>query len=148
MDNFFIIYLEFPNILHIFVKQTLKLGNRRKSKQNKKMENFKTKKGVEVSIVKSDTEGVSLKWYITYPSLCSDSGETVPTNYKFPTSKHKKKYTRVSDEQVVIDLFKKIKRKRWFCKLDFSDISSIVYKHLKEVYGDDGLKYYETNYID
>lgn len=114
----------------------------------KNLQEFTTRKGVKVGIKKSETEGVSLKWYIMYPSWCSDSGETVPTNYKFTTPKHKKKYTRISDEQVVIDLFNKIKRKRWLCKLDFSDISSIVYKHLKEVYGADGSKYYYTTYID
>ena len=112
------------------------------------MGNFKTKKGVEVSIVKSEKEGVSLKWYIMYPTWCSDSGETVPTNFKFISKKQEKRYTRISDEKVVYDLFNKIKRKRWLCKLDFSDISSIVYQHLKEVYGDDGCKYYYTNYID
>jgi hypothetical protein len=112
------------------------------------LQEFTTRKGVRVRIKKSEEEGVLLYWDITYPSLCSDVGQTVPTNYKFPSLKHKKKYIRISDEQIVFDLFNKIKRKKWFCKLDFRNISTIVYKHLKEVYGDDCLKYYETNYID
>lgn len=113
-----------------------------------KLQQFTTRKGVKVSIKNSEQEGVSLSWYIMYPTWCSDSGETVPTNFKFHSKKQEKRYTRISDEQVVYDLFNKLKCKKWLYKLDFSDISSIVYNHLKEVYGDKGEKYYYTNYID
>ena len=109
---------------------------------------FTTKKGVKVKIVNSEKDGLSLSWGITYPGLCSDYGETVGTNHQFRNKQVEKKYRRIPDEQVVNDLFKMIKTKRWLRKLDFSDISSIVYKHLKELYGDEGLRYYYTTYID
>jgi hypothetical protein len=116
-----------------------------------KLQEFTTKKGIKVEIKKSETEGLSLHWMDEEGwrnTHCYDYGETIPTNYEFRTKEHKKSYRRISDEQVVIDLFNKIKSKRWFCKLGFSDISSIIYKHLKEIYGDEGFRYYSTGYAD
>ena len=113
---------------------------------------FTTRKGIKVEIKKSEREGLSLCWedeagYIE--THCYDYGETVPTNYEFRTKEHQKRYRRVSDEQIVIDLFNKIKRKRWFCKLGFDDVRSIVSNHLKEIYGvDEGFRYYYTGYVD
>ncbi len=112
------------------------------------IQEFTTKKGVKVKIVNSEKDGLSLRWNITYPSLCSDVGETVGTNHQFRNKQVEKMYRRITDEQVVYDLFNKIKRKKWLYKLEFNNISSIVFKHMKELYGDEGIRYYETKYID
>jgi len=117
----------------------------------KKLQEFTTRKGIKVKIVNSEKDGLSLYWEdeVGYKEThCYDYGETVGTNHQFRNKDVEKRYRRVTDEQIVIDLFNKIKRKKWFCKLHFSDISSIVYKHLKEIYGDDGVKYYCTGYVD
>jgi len=114
----------------------------------KKLQEFTTRKGVIVKIKNSEEEGLSLSWRIEYPGLCSDVGETVPTKHKFRNKKVEKIYKRIPEEQVVHDLFNKIKRKKLLNNLHFTDVSSIVYKHLKELYGDEGLRYYYTTYID
>ena len=116
-----------------------------------KLQEFTTRKGIKVKIINSKKDGLSLHWEdeVGYREThCYDYGETVGTNHQFRNKDVEKSYRRISDEQVVINLFNKIKRKRWFCKLGFSDVSSIVYKHLKELYGDDGYRYYSTGYAD
>lgn len=115
------------------------------------LQEFTTRKGIRVEIINSEVEGYSLRWTDEvgyYETHCYDFGETVPTRYKFPTNKHKKRFKCVDNEQYIFDLYKIIKRKRLLCKLDFSNISSIVYKFMKEKYGDKGIYYYGTQYVD
>jgi hypothetical protein len=112
------------------------------------VQEFTTKKGVKVAIKNCEKDGLSLRWRIELGGGCCDVGETIPTNFKFKTKKDEKSHRRITDEQVVNDLFNKIKSKKWLFKLDFTDVSQIIYKHLKELYGNDCFRYYETTYID
>lgn len=115
------------------------------------LKQFTTRKGIIVQLKKSEEEGVSLYWEdeAAYKEThCYDYGETVPTKHKFRNKEVEKLYERITDEQIVIDLFNKIKRKKWLNKLDFSDVSSIVYQHLKQIYDKDCVKYYSKGYID
>lgn len=115
------------------------------------LQEFTTRKGISVQIVNSEVEGYSLSWK-DQDSYCKTQeyyyGETVPTNYKFPTNKHKKRFKCVDNEQFIFDLYKIIKSKKWIYKLGFSDVSSIVYKFMKDKYGDDAIKYFDTQYYD
>ena len=111
------------------------------------LEELQTKKGVKVE-VRKNTDGYSLSWTYMDKSTCLDAGETTPTEYKFPTAKHRRRFKRITDVQIVYDLFKAVKRKSRWSGLYFNDVSSIVYQNLKKVYGDDAVKYYDTQYID
>ena len=113
-----------------------------------KLKEFTTKKGTIVKIRDSEKDGLSLTWRNELGGGCCDVGETIPTKFKFKTKKDEISHRRISDEQIVLDLFNKIKHKKWLYKLDFTDVSQIIYKHLKELYGNDCFRYYETTYID
>jgi hypothetical protein len=117
----------------------------------KNKEEFVTRAGLRISL-KNDDEGVSVEWWdekgYRESGGCYDWGETVPTKYRYPTKKHEKLFYRIQDEKIVYDLYKKIKSKRWYSKLSYNDVNSIVYKYMKELFGDDGCRYYGTGYVD
>ena len=106
-----------------------------------------TRNGVNVQL-KKDQEGYSFYWTYWGPSNCMDVGETTPTDYKFTTAKHRKRFKRITDKEVLFDIFKTVKRKSRWSGMHFEDVSKVVYAKLKEVYGDDTIKYYQTKYID
>ena len=109
------------------------------------LNSIKTNK-VQVKLIK-EQDGYSLSWSDHNYNTGWQVGQTTPTEYKYPSYKHRRRFKKITDKQILNDIFQSLKRTKWL-GLNFSKVSSIVYKHLQSVYGEDATKYYETKIID
>ena len=110
------------------------------------IKSFTTRKGTEVKLLKEE-DGYSLKWS-ELDSNCLDVGMTIPTEYKFPSQKYRKRFKRIPDKEILFKTYDKIKRRSFWKGLNFNEVSSTVGNFFEELLQEEPYKYYETKYID